>query len=120
MVGIFPLPRFAPTLLGIILLNWADDEKRMQRELIKLGAHDTETIIGKDGVELDPPSLTGAVVPPVPPELHGHRPRLRSRMNLARRQTEEEPDHGTIPSAATPKRNREEGHTPMETMGDIK
>ena len=36
-------------------LNWADVEKRRARQLIKLGAQDTETIIGKNGVALEPP-----------------------------------------------------------------
>ena len=57
-------------------LNWDDDEKRWQRELINLGATDSETVIGKHGVALEPPSLTGAIVPPVPAELHGHHPRM--------------------------------------------
>ena len=41
-------------------------------------------------------------------------------MNFAHRQTEEEPDLETIPSATTPKRNREGNDIPMEPMGDTK
>ena len=47
----------AKDFIAAFHLNWADDEKRMQRELINLGATDTETVIGKRGVELEPPSL---------------------------------------------------------------
>ena len=112
-------------------LNWADDKKRCARQLIRLGAQDTETVIGADGVELDPPSSSGAVVPPVPPELHDHRPRLRMLdravlLNLDHRQMDEDEDPETIPNATTPKRNREEtdvpigSEDPMERQGDSK
>ena len=57
-------------------LNWCDDEKRARRELIHFGAKDEDTVVGKKGEALEPPSLTGAVVPPVPVELHTHRPRM--------------------------------------------
>ena len=112
-------------------LNWADDEKRCARQLIRLGVQDTETVIGADGVELDPPASSGAVVPPVPPELHDRRPRLwmldrAILLNLDRRQMDEDEDPETILNATTPKRNREGidvpigPEDPMERQGDGK
>ena len=55
----FPPPPLCADLardyIAAFHLNWADVEKRRARQLIKLGAQDTETIIGKNGVALEPP-----------------------------------------------------------------
>ena len=99
-------------------LNWHDDERRMRRELVDLKAADDSVVFGKDGIELPPPSLTGAVVPSVPTELHAHRPRMWCCSDIAQssRDTEQEPE--TIPSATTPKRHREECPV-SERMSDV-
>ena len=98
---------------------------------MKRGAQDTETVIGADGIELDPPSSSGAVVPPVPPELHARRPRLWMLdraviLNLDHRQMDVDEDPETVPNVTTPKRTREEIDVPigpedsMEHQGDSK
>ena len=56
--------------------NMLDDERRSARQWVRLDAQDAETVIGKDGEILDPPSTCGAIAPAVPSELLDHRPRL--------------------------------------------
>ena len=95
-------------------LNWEDDERRMHRELIDLAATDSEQIFGKHGEELAPPSITGALVPPVPDELREHHPHLWVRSLV------EDSDHATLPSVTTPKRTRDARTPPPESPGDHK
>ena len=94
------------------LFNWADDDRRTQRELVKPGATDSEEIVGKQGEVLPPPSLTGAIVPPVPDELFGYHPRMWSHSCSE----EDEQDHET----ASTKRHRDGGSIPMESHGTSK
>ena len=97
----------------------------------RLSSQDTGTVTGKDGEILDPPSKSGDIVPPVPSELLGRRPRL-SMMNRAtiidldRRNMDDDEEPDVLPNAPTPKRNREEINFPdgpddqMEHLGDSK
>ena len=81
-----------------------DDEKRAARQWAKFDIGDSETVAGKDGDILDPPSKLGASVPPVPSELVNRRPRLW--MFDCGLHAKGESD--ILPSAPTPKRDREE------------
>ena len=110
----------AKEYIAAFYLNWSDDERRFQRELVDLNVTDTARIRGHHGMDLAPPSLTGAIVPPVPAELHAHHPRLWSYTNPVQSFSEREPDHETIPLASTPKRHREESPAPQSNIGDLK
>ena len=113
----FPPPNctdLAKDYISAFYLNWEDDQRRMQRDLIKLGATDSEPIFGKQGEELARPSTTGALMPPLPSELLEHHPHLWVRS------LEDEPDQATIPSVTTPKRTRDARTPPPEFTGDNK
>ena len=113
----FPPPNctdLAKDYISAFYLNWEDDQRRMQRELVNLGATDSEQILGKQGEELARPSATGAIMPPLPSELREHHPHLWARS------FEEETDHATIPSVTTPKRTRDARTPPPEFTGDNK
>ena len=89
----------AKDYIAAFYLNWSDDEKRTRRELINMAATDDENVIGKDGVELESPSFTGAIVPPVPAELHEHHPRMWCCPDSAQSPLEKGQDPETLPSA---------------------
>ena len=103
----------AKDYIAAFYLNWNDDEKRARREYLNFGAKDTDTVVGSNGEVIDPPSLTGAIVPPVPVELHEHRPRMWHSPGTAPTSMDLEQEPETFPLAPTPKRNRDESSDHM-------
>ena len=96
-------------------VNWnrMDDEKRAARQWAKFDIGDSETVTGKDGDILDPPSKMGVSVPPAPSELVNRPPRFWTFDCGLRAKGESDP----LPNVPAPKRDREEMASPVSDDG---